>query len=734
MTSSPAGLHPQSPLAPTTLDAILAAASAFDRSTLVDRLAAAEAERREILTRFPKEGWPSMTLERYALGQSDSEDTYSRWVEFKSNELGSISGGSAMKMVIFKRRHQDGWYYPESRFPSLEEAWTTLRSSFVEAFRMADEGSWETTDYLPALEYGPSLRAKSLHIYYPKEILPIYGRETLRYFLRFFGHTEEETKPMHRVTLNRLLLSALRARPEFNGWSLNEIGFFLFDKFNPREVRRVFKIAPGEGAKYWSDCLAGQYMCVGWDKVGDLTDFKTKSDFRARFDQEYGATYDKKSKLSAKANEVWALRELEAGDVIIANQGISKVLAIGEVQDPGYKHREDRAEFQHTVRVNWDTDAARTIEPQPSWGTMTVAKVSSELFESILSTATDSSVVVGPGPKVPTIAITLDPELAELAETLERKGQLILYGPPGTGKTHTARRLAVAFLLRHSNADAAAILADPARSAQAEKTLAERTAPDALAAVLTRLTFHPSYAYEDFIEGFRPSDNGSGVLALRLDDGVFKRVCTEARRNSSAKYVVMIDEINRANLGKVFGEIITLLERDKRDLVVTLPQSKEEFSLPPNVYIIGTMNTADRSIKLMDAALRRRFAFSEVMPDSELLRGAKIESLALDEFLDELNERISRDAGREKQIGHSFFLDGGKPITDPEDFARRFRQEILPLLQEYCYDEYSALANYLGSEIVDRDAGTIDSELIRDAASLISALEKEIRKTTTPQA
>jgi len=130
-------------------------------------------------------------------------------------------------------------------------------------------------------------------------------------------------------------------------------------------------------------------------------------------------------------------------------------------------------------------------------------------------------------------------------------------------------------------------------------------------------------------------------------------------------------------------------------MIVTLPQSKESFTIPPNVYLLGTMNTADRSIKLLDAALRRRFAFIEFMPDVELLRGGKVEGLDLDEFLIELNARIAAHAGREKQIGHSFLMDGSQPISDAGEFARRFRQEILPLLQEYCYDDYAALARYL---------------------------------------
>ncbi len=242
---------------------------------------------------------------------------------------------------------------------------------------------------------------------------------------------------------------------------------------------------------------------------------------------------------------------------------------------------------------------------------------------------------------------------------------------------------------------------------------------------LTRLTFHPSYSYEDFIEGFRPVESGGGGLTLRLEDGVFKRVCREAQANPDKDYLVFIDEINRANVAKVLGELITLIEYDKRGLMVTLPQSKESFAIPKNVFLLGTMNTADRSIKLLDAAIRRRFAFVELMPDVELLHGAKVGALDLAEFLVELNGRIAQHVGREKQVGHSFFMEGDQPVTDIDEFARRFRQEVLPLLQEYCYDDFGALARYLGDGLVDQDAQTLRADRLEDPDSLLAALEEE---------
>lgn len=213
---------------------------------------------------------------------------------------------------------------------------------------------------------------------------------------------------------------------------------------------------------------------------------------------------------------------------------------------------------------------------------------------------------------------------------------------------------------------------------------------------------------------------------LRLEDGVFKRVCLAAKRNPKRRYLVLIDEINRANVAKVMGELLTLLERDKRGLTVTLPQSKQSFEIPPNVHILGTMNTADRSITLLDAALRRRFAFIELMPDTTLLEGTRIQNLELDAFLVALNARVMRSpgGGREKQIGHAYLLEGSAPIRDAAELARRFHQEILPLLQEYCFDDYRVLASYLGRKIVDVDNQCLGQDA-HDPVALLEHLERE---------
>ena len=202
---------------------------------------------------------------------------------------------------------------------------------------------------------------------------------------------------------------------------------------------------------------------MGWDKVGDLRDFESKESFRTRFDKEYGENYNNHTPtISKKANEVWTLSELEPGDLVVANKGTSQILAIGKVVEPAYTWKPDREEFRHTVQVEWDTSYAKTIPPQNRWALVTVAPVSAALYDTIVG---EKAAQVPPPP--------IDPLLRDIAEALERKGQVILYGPPGTGKTYHARRFAVAWLLQHEGrtADAQTVLADVDKFLDAEREL-----------------------------------------------------------------------------------------------------------------------------------------------------------------------------------------------------------------------------------------------------------------------
>ncbi len=211
------------------------------------------------------------------------------------------------------------------------------------------------------------------------------------------------------------------------------------------------------------------------------------------------------------------------------------------------------------------------------------------------------------------------------------------------------------------------------------------------------VTFHQSFGYEDFIEGLKASTDDRGRISYKVENGIFKEICRRADQSEqidgeAPPYVLIIDEINRGNISAIFGELITLIERSKRAgehdaLEVHLPYSKQLFSVPGNLYIIGTMNTADRSIALLDTALRRRFRFEEVMPDLSLLVDLTIEGVEISKMLAAMNKRIEALHDRDHQLGQPYFLPLKRENAVIAELAQIFRYEILPLLQEYFYDD-----------------------------------------------
>lgn len=312
------------------------------------------------------------------------------------------------------------------------------------------------------------------------------------------------------------------------------------------------------------------------------------------------------------------------------------------------------------------------------------------------------------------LGVPKEPSEAAKEERLDRRADttepvnLILYGPPGTGKTH---RLRYHYIPQYQ---------------------------DAGVRRFELVTFHQSYAYEDFIEGIRPTTDG-GKIGYEVRPGVLKRLCTRARTDPGHRYALFIDEINRGNVAKVFGELITLAERDKRlrigadgrildGLEVTLPYSGDLFGIPSNVDLIGTMNTADRSIALLDTALRRRFRFEEMMPTSGSIKGARdgfIDDgqggeIDLRLLLDTINIRLTHLLHRDQTIGHAYFTE----VRDFADLRKVIARELLPLLQEYFYDDWRQIRLVLADNSVEPEL-----QIVRQRSLAVEELFPEADET-----
>lgn len=289
---------------------------------------------------------------------------------------------------------------------------------------------------------------------------------------------------------------------------------------------------------------------------------------------------------------------------------------------------------------------------------------------------------------------------------------IILYGPPGTGKTYNTIYKTLDILKKPVEyvSGATKFLETWYNNDEADRDKALEMFNDLKTnGRIVFTTFHQSMSYEDFIEGIKPVLSGRSI-GYKIEDGIFKQISKAAAADPANNYVLIIDEINRGNVANIFGELITLIEEDKRlgnseEMTCTLPYSKEEFGVPKNLYIIGTMNTADRSVEALDTALRRRFTFEEMMPKPELLKETD-DGINLTDFLNVINKRISLLKDREHQIGHSYFMN----VNSKEALIDVIFKNVIPLLQEYFYGDYEKIQMVLGDKFIHREKPRTDDE------------------------
>jgi 5-methylcytosine-specific restriction protein B len=460
--------------------------------------------------------------------------------------------------------------------------------------------------------------------------------------------------------------------------------------------------------------------------MGDLSQLSAGEDFKEVIKQKLEPEYypgDPKT-ASRKAGEIYNfVNKIEEGDMVLAAEG-QHVLGIGRVTGQ-YRFEDPESNgAPHRRKVDWVSTEEWDL-PQNEGKLTTVFRIGK--YEENLVGA-ERHLLDGykptPAKAASPIAvfkfIQLEGIPGRMQGILDRKGQVILYGPPGTGKTFWARKTAL---------DLAAASSFGKLFDQLGNSEQEQVYGNSKGTGLVRFcTFHPGYGYEDFIEGYRPQQNKADQLLFGLRHGAFKALCRDAAKAPNRRFFLVIDEINRGDIPRIFGELLTLLELDKRGMEATLPVSGEQFSVPPNVYVIGTMNTADRSIALLDTALRRRFGFLELMPDVSVLAGSSVGGkIPLGPWLTALNERIRIHCGRDArnlQVGHAYLLEKGRAVTSFPEFARIVAEDIIPLLEEYCYEDYGALRKILGEGLIDEQNQRIRAELFAPAQQekLVQAL------------
>jgi MoxR-like ATPase len=582
---------------------------------------------------------------------------------------------------------------------------------FASAFKQLDrteqnrlvEDPWAFSGWLETVELsaGRQFRHFILALLFPDHFERIVTasdkQKVLRTFLLKVGGDAEGINYRDRVAVDRALYS-LRERME-QTYGDDPLDYYLdplrsvwkksVEEIPPPDgpseawyrerfgTARVWAISAGEGARLWEVFQKERIAAIGWDYLGDLCGYANREEIQAALQAQEGGTPTNNSLAC------WQFaNEMQPGDFVLAKQGREVALGFGIVRS-AYRYDDSRPEYQHVREIEWKRVGRWSLPEGYSVVAKTLTDFSphkptlQKIFERI-----DGNGNGDPDENdytlehaVRDIFLERD-ELVRIIDSLGRKKNVILEGAPGVGKTYAARRLAWAWIGRK----------DDTRVGMVQ--------------------FHQSYSYEDFVQGWRPRAEGG----FELQDGIFHRFCSRAERDPEHRYVFIIDEINRGNLSKVLGELMMLIEGDKRGPGFAIPLTysrslEERFYVPENVYVLGMMNTADRSLAMVDYALRRRFSFVRIPPafsmdgfTNYLEEDGVEESLVerIVERMTELNRVIAEDTrnlGPGFEIGHSYFVPGPEEEGRDEAWYQRIvRQEIEPLLREYWFDQPQRVA------------------------------------------
>lgn len=441
---------------------------------------------------------------------------------------------------------------------------------------------------------------------------------------------------------------------------------------------RYWVYSPGAKAANWANDKKNGEISIGYSKIVDWSTLKNKEEYRIALQKFHKDSASHKNDVHA----FWQfVNDMKIGDIVYAKDGMSKVIGRGIIQGD-YFYDKNKDSFCSSRKVQWThVDCNYELKEDGAFSMKMLTDITkySGIIKELEAFFDIEDPVIGPPTPSNKDSIYTKEDFLEkvfmdessydsLVGLLKRKKNIILQGAPGVGKTFMAKRLAYSIM------------------GQIDKSRVKM------------IQFHQSYSYEDFIMGYRPDGNG-----FRLKRGPFYEFCDAAKNDSENNYFFIIDEINRGNISKIFGELFMLIENDKRGQQIRLLYEDELFSVPPNLYIIGLMNTADRSIAMIDYALRRRFSFFDVKPafDSEQFEGMResAENEKYDNLIEcvkNLNKEIAADdsLGEGFCIGHSYFCFGENETIDNEWLKSVVEYDVIPLLKEYWFDEPEKVKNW----------------------------------------
>ncbi|PAV27796.1 AAA family ATPase [Virgibacillus profundi] len=789
-----------------------------------------EAERNSFVKRFPKESINNLTVEEYA--NTKTKDSFIYWLERK-NILAGIGGGNSAKFGIY--RAQSGDYcqsYGKNKViledEKLQKEFNDLINLIVQAITLAEEDRIAEISKLENPLFNMVL-LKILNIYVPEKFLNLYSPPILLELGKELGVKDELLVPQFSIELNYEIKRLLKEQDVFAQWSTHQIGSFIWNLFAEMDAKiddtidyyLVGHTYENEGSV--QDFLLNENsIAVGFLRE-DLTVYLLSENMEDIIEEKEETSAGQKALkqfFSMKEGDLVALKSTFTRKIDGKTKSILRISAVGKITADaleGYRFSKD---YGHYIPVKWFD---KEVKEYVGYGG----------YRSTINKVKDKRVI-----NLVFMNEVNEQKVPATQELEKIPNNYVLYGPPGTGKTYHVVDRALEIIdnktFNELNADGRDAL---------QKEYARLTSEGNISLI----TFHQSYAYEDFIEGLKSDGNGNFIPS----DGIFKRAAIEAmydgleqqntrefsdevrfeqiydqlvtsgekqniqfesktggvlhieqistnnnvvitsedaktssiiskdrllriyryiksneidwksnvsfisdaiggsnatrywavlnwiltkmvdeeiedsveiegdekkkivlkalkeRRafdfTNARRHVLVIDEMNRGNISKIFGELLTLLEEDKRltsenELIVELPYSKDPFTLPPNLFVIGTMNTADRSIALLDTALRRRFVFEEMMPEPETLESIGQE-IDVEAMLTIMNQRIEVLYDRDHMIGHAYFINA----TSDEEIITIMQSKVIPLLQEYFYDEWEKIGLVLGGVGATRD-------------------------------